>query len=494
MKIDKPFIPSIYQDAIFKEVQYGTGNLVVDSVPGSGKSKTIELAIGYVPEGLSVLAVAFNRHIAEAGKKKLPRRFPQAWMLTLHQLGLQAISRSYLCPSGKYPEVEEKKVYRILSEIIGEKYDDLTRDETNAYKQIAKRLISLYKDLLIPEVNEESMLQVIKKYNLYSETELDMKIMLQILTEGLHQCRIQIATIDYDDMIWYPIIYNLSMPYTYHMLFVDEAQDLSPDQTALILKALKPGGRIIAVGDTNQSIYAFRGADTEAIPNLIKILNAKVMPLSISYRCPKKHIEKLKKMVPQIESAPWVIDGEIKTITEKQIVENVKTGDMIICRYTAPLIPVAFKLLKSGMKVAIKGRDIEEGLVTIINDLKAQNMDEFYEKLREWKSSKQKKAIQSGSSPEQIHDKYDCLIALAEDCDNVECIKRKIYTIFADTNAPTVLSTIHGAKGLEADRVHILHPENMPSCYAKTKDELKQERNAEYIAYSRSKNIIFEVR
>lgn len=354
------FIPSDYQKAIFIEVKEGSGNVVVDAVPGSGKSKTIEVAIGYVTPGLSVCAVAFNKHIADVGRKKLPNRMPPAQMQTLHSLGLQAISRSYLCPAGKYPEVDDKKVYNIMSELFKTKYMDISQGMINAYKPIIKKLVSLHKNLLISKVEESSVLQIMERYNIYSEIELDTKKIAEIVADVLYQCKYQIATIDYDDMIWYPVIYNLQMPYTYHVIFIDEAQDLNNCQIVLFLKALKPGGRVIAVGDTNQAIYAFRGANTEAIPNLIKALNAKVMPLSITYRCPKKHVEKLKIWVSQIEAAPWAIEGEIKSITEEKLSENVQTGDMIICRYTAPLIPVAFKLLKTGLKVTIKGRDIGE--------------------------------------------------------------------------------------------------------------------------------------
>jgi DNA helicase-2/ATP-dependent DNA helicase PcrA len=493
-RIVMEFTPSIYQQAIFNEIESGSDNVVIDAVPGSGKTETIIKGISHVPDGLSVCVIAYNKHIVEAGRKKLPIRTPQARMYSFHQIGLQAISRSFFCPSGKYPEVDDNKLYNILSELFKTKYMDLKQNEVTTYKSAAKKLVSLHKNLLISEVKEETILQLMEKYSITSEEELNTKRLTDIVTDVLYQCKIQIATIDYDDMIWYPVVYNLQIPYRYDILFVDESQDLNNCQMILLMKALKPNGRVIAVGDSNQSIYAFRGADHHAIPNLIKMLNAKVMPLSITYRCPKKHVEILKKFVPHIEAAPWAIEGEILDIPESKLAENIKVGDVIICRYTAPLITAAFKLLKTGLKVAIKGRDIGEGLIAVIDDLKAANIDEFYIKLKEWRVDKQKKVIQAGKNPEQIHDKYECLVALAENCDNIWCLKEKIYTIFDDGNAAVVLATIHRFKGEEARRVHILHPELMPSCYARTPDDFVQEVNAQYIAYSRSLETIFQVR
>ena len=61
--------------------------------------------------------------------------------------------------------------------------------------------------------------------------------------------------------------------------------------------------------------------------------------------------------------------------------------------------------------------------------------------------------------------------------------------LFSDNEKKgVVLSTIHKSKGLEADNVFILDVNLIPSKYATTKDQLKQERNLLYVAITRAKN------
>ena len=67
----------------------------------------------------------------------------------------------------------------------------------------------------------------------------------------------------------------------------------------------------------------------------------------------------------------------------------------------------------------------------------------------------------------------------------------KLNGLFSDDNSDGIqLSTIHRSKGLEADRVIIIHEELMPSKYAKTMDEKEQERNLIYVAYTRAKKLL----
>ncbi len=488
------FTPSKYNLDIFEEVKSGQNNIVIDAVPGSGKTTTIMESIKYVQPGLSVLVLAFNKSVKENAERKIKEEGLSAKVQTYHGLGLQAISRSFLCPSGKYPVVDEKKCYNIITQLLDQKYTDLRQDEANAYKPIIKRIVSYCKALNPPEINKKTVEYLIDKYNIYSDkVEPEIKRLTEMVAETLNQCKIQFKTIDYDDMLWYPIVYNLKMPYLYDRIFSDETQDTSPVQIELLLKTIKPNGKIVAVGDCNQAIYGFRGADSEAMPNVIKALNAKVMPLSITYRCPTKHVEKLKTFYHGLEAAPWAKEGSIIKLSKDKMSESVKNGDAIICRNTAPLIKLAFQLIRGGHKVVVKGRDIGDGLIAIINARKAKNMDDFLDRLKTWKENEISKLAKIDGNPETIIDKYDCLIVLSEECKDVACLKAKIAAIFDNTNAPIEFSTVHRFKGDERDRVFILCPELMPSSYAKTAEEFRQEKNCQYIAYSRSKDTIFEV-
>ena len=78
--------------------------------------------------------------------------------------------------------------------------------------------------------------------------------------------------------------------------------------------------------------------------------------------------------------------------------------------------------------------------------------------------------------------------ALSDGIDNPISVIEKIDNIFSkDTKTGICLTTIHKSKGLESERVFILHPELVPSKYAKLSWQLEQEKNLEYVAYTRAK-------
>ena len=62
----------------------------------------------------------------------------------------------------------------------------------------------------------------------------------------------------------------------------------------------------------------------------------------------------------------------------------------------------------------------------------------------------------------------------------------RIQRLFSN-NVGITLSTIHRAKGLEWPRVFILDRHLLPSRWAETEDDLRQERNLEYVAVTRAK-------
>ena len=89
------------------------------------------------------------------------------------------------------------------------------------------------------------------------------------------------------------------------------------------------------------------------------------------------------------------------------------------------------------------------------------------------------------------NEKIEVIEALASTVTTPDEVIDKIKTIFSDTKKIGIcLSTIHKSKGLEANRVFILHRELMPSKYAKLPWEMEQEDNLRYVAYTRAKHTL----
>jgi ATP-dependent exoDNAse (exonuclease V) beta subunit len=86
-----------------------------------------------------------------------------------------------------------------------------------------------------------------------------------------------------------------------------------------------------------------------------------------------------------------------------------------------------------------------------------------------------------------MYDSINTLSILAERCRNKKELIKRIEQIFKEESEGVCLSTIHKAKGLENDNVYILCNSSMPSKLAKKEWEKRQERNIQYVAYTRAK-------
>jgi DNA helicase II / ATP-dependent DNA helicase PcrA len=289
------------QKNIFRDINKGTDHTVVIARAGSGKTSTIVEGFRYLPKGKKTLMVAFNKAIADELKQRAPSYVD---VMTLHSLGFRAIKQSF----GEVV-LENNKCSTLVSQIIGDDYDLW---ELNM--SICK-CVSLCKGFLVD--TPDKIGDLIDKFGI-EIFELSRKQFIENVIKALGMCKASKQVIDFDDMIWFPFVYHLNVG-KFDVVFVDEAQDLNAAQIVMVMSACKPGGRIIAVGDPAQSIYQFRGADSEAIPNFINKLKAKTLPLSITYRCPKAIVKLAQEIVPDINAADTAPEGIVHDIQVNEL-------------------------------------------------------------------------------------------------------------------------------------------------------------------------------
>jgi superfamily I DNA/RNA helicase len=266
------------------------------------------------------------------------------------------------------------------------------------------------------------------------------------------------------------------------------------------------GTRLVAVGDENQSIYSFSGADPESFNVLKSLPNTECLPLSISYRCPKNVVEFAQKLVPSIE-----YNKDNKTLGEIKYdvsLSDVEDGDMILCRNNAPLVQIYTEFLKLGKKAFIRGKDIGANLKTLVKSIKQEKVnadcreDGLFVRLYDdlfvtrnnimQRSSVDAKAAMTSPIIESKLDMIKTLEILSEGVNTTDELIAKIDEIFPkkDKKEGIALSTVHKAKGLEAENVYIACNSLMPSASAKKDWEIRQEHNLIYVAYTRAKNIL----
>lgn len=293
-------------------------------------------------------------------------------------------------------------------------------------------------------------------------------------------------------------------------ILVHNCQDLNRCQQALAKMA---GRRLVLVGDPAQSIYGFAGADSESMSRMYNELKASaqgcdVLPLTVTRRCGKRIVEEARRYVPNFSAHESNPDGVVREVQyplqkiagmtidigdEKSYVSQAREGDFALCRTNAPLVNQCFRFLKRGMKATIQGRDIGQGLISLIKKLDAKGIPDFIEKLQAWLSretnKEHAKKFPSEAKLQLLDDKHDCLLVFAENCDSVDAMVRKIEEIFTDDKQrPGVrFSSIHKAKGLEAKRVFYLTPAAFPGWQGEKQAwEEEQEKNLRYVAITRA--------
>ncbi|MDD3474430.1 MAG: ATP-dependent helicase [Candidatus Dojkabacteria bacterium] len=489
----KKRIPSEYQEKIYEFIKnqvliiqnHGKPqNLMCKAGAGCGKSTTLVESLNFIPKYLNVIFLAFNKDIVEALRSKVPTN---CRVQTFHSAGFAALRYRF-----KNVKLDDKKMLSIFQNLMDTSYRSLTQEESGGLLSPFLKLVGLLKNTLV-DSSDSNLLELIDKYNIEIE-DVDENILFELIREGLRISNSNPHIIDYNDMIYLPIKLGLSF-FKVDVCFVDETQDLNNAQLVMIRKMVKDNGLIVMVGDPNQSIYGFRGADIEAMQRMKEELKAEELPLMETYRCGKKIVDLARELVPDLVAYSENPDGEIKEIVYDQFYELVKEKDMVLCRNNAPMIKPVFHLLAQGVKVSIKGRDIGEGLVRLVKKLKAFTMEDFYTKLDKWKAGEEKKARRrkSDSMMQQIEDKYECLMVISEDCKNVNEIIAKIEKIFSDDRSEIIFSSIHRAKGLESERVFILEPQLIPSKHANKEWEIQQERNILYVAITRTKMNLYLV-
>ena len=181
--------------------------------------------------------------------------------------------------------------------------------------------------------------------------------------------------------------------------------------------------------------------------------------------------------------------------TEK-LVDVVKPGDAILCRFNAPIIQTAYAFIAAGIPAKVEGREIGTGLKTLARRWKIKSFTALLDKLEEFKEREISKfrVKEQKKKNAAVEDKVECLkvlIARVMKIDPspnnvVERLCTEIDTIFGD-NVGTecvLLSSIHKSKGREWNNVFWL--QTGPSKWARKDWELQQETNLCYVVVTRA--------
>lgn len=468
-------------------------------------------AIAQSKDAKTVCFVAFNKSIATELQQRVPSGCDA---MTMHSLGFRAVQQSL----GRQ-EPNSFVVQDIISELLERDIRDLRRTRPVVLKA-TEQLVSLCKMNLVgigaPPGSTDGWAEQLADLAAYYEIDLNGQSaeVFDLVPRVLERCKNPKGRINFDDMIWLPVVLNLPVQ-RYDLLLVDESQDLNRCQQSLAKMA---GKRLILCGDPKQAIYGFAGADADSMARLEQELGATDvgclhLPLTVTRRCGKAIVAEANRFVPEFSAHESNPEGKVATAGYKpcegprgevrDYTGLVHDGDMILSRVNAPLVSQCFRFIRQGRKANIQGRDVGQGLVSTIKrclgakdeaELSGRTVNDLIAGIGDWLHKEQEKENAKRNPSEArliaLGDRYDCIVAFTEGSESVAQVVKKINDIFTDdkNGSGIKLSSIHKAKGLESRRVFFLQCKDSPCPHpmAKSAWEREQEQNLCYVAITRA--------
>ncbi|MCE3036900.1 ATP-dependent helicase [Helicobacter sp. faydin-H20] len=255
-------------------------NLIIASA-GTGKTSTIVGRIAYLFENNiapeSILLLTFTNKAAEEMITRVAKKFGEKKAKSIQAGTFHAVAYRYL--KDKYDiTLKQPRELKILFKSIAEKRVYLDVDsKTPPYT--AQYLYDFYSLYLNASKNQNFEAWLEEK----SPEHMRYAMIYEGIFDEFRELKESYKYADYNDLL---LRYRKEMQENfspYEEVLCDEYQDTNPLQDS-ILDALKPKS-LFCVGDYDQSIYAFNGADINIIGNFTqKYADAKVFTLTKNYR------------------------------------------------------------------------------------------------------------------------------------------------------------------------------------------------------------------
>lgn len=473
-----------------KAVMTTEGPVLIIAGPGTGKTLTIVRRIaclihqGVNPENIA--AVTFTNRSAREMRERAEALFEgsacNVFIGTFHLLGLKIIRDELRGNIAVYDREEQIELLK-----------PLLKDHNIKARQAAEK-ISRIKNLLE-----------------------DMDDGMEVVCEKYRAALIKNNALDFDDLILKPVemLGNSNVLEKYRDIFryivVDEYQDINPLQYKLLRLLSQNGGNICAIGDSDQAIYAFRGADVSNFLNFENdFIDAKRITLTENYRATDTIIRASGAL---IENNRQRIAKELKTVKDKgrritiiSAPDERAEGGMIVREIEQRLGGTSHYQMytmenpPSGRNSPADDRSYKFSDFAVIfrTNAQARAMEEAFidsgipYQVVGRKNSRQRQEIEETISYlRSVINPRDFL-----DSGHVGTIEEKLLTAadFFDARANSVaLMTLHMAKGLEFKVVFIAGVEDglIPYTLNKDNSDIDEERRLFYVGMTRAKDELF---
>lgn len=417
-----------------------TGAMLVLAGPGSGKTAVLTERIAAMIERAEIppeeiLVLTFSNKAAQEMQNRFRKRSggrkPPVTFGTFHSV-FYAILRVHSTEELRLAQPDAR--IGILQE-IGRRLSIQGCDHKGCTDLIDA--ISLYKNT--------------GKIAMYLRGEIRTKFAL--ILEAYEQSMREQGFLDFDDMILrcyelftrrQEILNDWRNRFRY--LLIDEFQDCNMIQYDLVKLLAGEQRNLFAVGDDDQSIYGFRGADSRVVLRFMQDYpEAEQVHLLRNYRCGRRIIEKADQLIQNNRIRAW---------KPRQL-------------------PSKFR--GEGTVILIQCRDSYEEAELVLHEL---------EKLR---------AEQKRTETEQTETMRVAILYRSGQCASYLADLLESQWEQRDDGIHLVLQTIHASKGLEYDTVFVIGLQEglLPSNRAVSEEEREEERRLLYVAMTRARNRLY---
>ena len=289
------------------------GSILILAGAGSGKTRTITYRIAHMIENIgispySILAVTFTNKAAKEMRERVENLVGEVakscTISTFHSFGMRLL-RMYAAEVGYSPnftiyDTDDQK--RIIKAIL--KGQNIT---VNGNKLTERELISI-----ISKIKEE--IKTVEEYSVMNKQIIEVY-------EKYNRSLIESNAMDFSDILLntYKLLQNSSIlekiQKKYKYIMIDEYQDTNNLQYKIIDLIARKSSNLCVVGDENQSIYGFRGANILNILNFENnYKNAKIIKLEENYRSTSTILDAANELIKNNKSSKdkklWTQNGK----------------------------------------------------------------------------------------------------------------------------------------------------------------------------------------
>ena len=278
-------------------VEHVLGPCLVIAGAGSGKTKVLTTRIARLIENgvpsYQILAITFTNKAAKEMKERIEKMVSDcdSFIGTFHSFGLRIIRENvhYLGMDRNFTILDSDDVLSLIKKILKDKGYD-SKQVSPSY---VRGRISFIKNEMLSDSEAEKFMQ-----NDYEQ------IAYQVYLEYNSKLR-KNNSVDFDDLLRLPVMLFQSHPEVlehyqdkYQYILIDEYQDTNEVQYKLVKLLSNKHKNIFVVGDPDQSIYQFRGANYKNILNFENDYpNTKVIALEDNYRSTKMILDAANSVI-----------------------------------------------------------------------------------------------------------------------------------------------------------------------------------------------------